>query len=69
MKKLPQSKETGVDRQTILFARIIDEIAERNYDTLRLIVERAQTIEINMSSEKTTNKESISFLIFTSLFI
>ena len=57
MKKLPQSKETGVDRQTILFSRIIDEIAERNYDTLRLIVERAQTIEIDMSSEKTTNKD------------
>ncbi len=57
MKKLLQSKETGVDRQTILFARIIDEIAERNYDTLRLIVERAQTIEIDMSSGKTPNKE------------
>ena len=57
MKKLPQSKETGVDRQTILFARIIDEIAERNYDTLRLIVERAQNIEIDVSSGKTPNKE------------
>ena len=57
MKKLPQSKEKGVDRQTILFARIIDEIAERNYDTLRLIVERAQNIEIDMSSGKTPNKE------------
>ena len=57
MKKLPNSKESWADRQTILFARIIDEISERNYDTLRLIVEKAQTLEIEMTDEKTMSKD------------
>ena len=57
MKKLPNSKELWADRQTILFARIIDEISERNYDTLRLIVEKAQTLEIEMTDEKTMSKD------------
>lgn len=52
MKKLPSAPDDWVDRQTLLFARIIDEISERNYDTLRLIVERAQMIEIELTSEK-----------------
>ena len=52
MRKLPSAPDDWVDRQTLLFARIIDEISERNYDTLRLIVERAQTIEIELTSEK-----------------
>tara|TARA_Y100000590_G_scaffold396814_1_gene477830 strand:- start:2147 stop:3160 length:1014 start_codon:yes stop_codon:yes gene_type:complete len=57
MKKLPNSKGAWADRQTILFARIIDEISERNYDTLRLIVEKAQTLEIEMTDEKTMSKD------------
>ena len=57
MKKLPSSKELWADRQTILFARIIDEISERNYDTLRLIVEKAQTLEIEMTDERTMDKD------------
>ena len=57
LKKLPHSKESWADRQTILFARIIDEISERNYDTLRLIVEKAQMLEIEMSDESTMSKD------------
>ena len=57
MKKLPNNKELWADRQTILFARIIDEISERNYDTLRLIVEKAQTLEIEMTDERTMSED------------
>lgn len=57
MRKLPHGKEFWADRQTTLFARIIDEISERNYDTLRLIVEKAQTLEIEMTDEKTMNED------------
>src|SRR5207245_11448386 len=42
LRKLPKEPEHWTDRQTILLARIIDEINKRNFSILRLIVERAE---------------------------
>ncbi len=56
LRKLPSAPDEWVDRQSLLFARIIDEISERNYDTLRLIVERAQSIEIELTAERRPTK-------------
>ena len=48
MRKLPGGKENWADRQTLIAARIIDEIVEHNFEILRLIVERAEQLQIEL---------------------
>tara|TARA_B100000315_G_C14557981_1_gene579122 strand:- start:26 stop:1036 length:1011 start_codon:yes stop_codon:yes gene_type:complete len=48
MRKLPGGKEDWADRQTLIAARIIDEIVEHNFEILRLIVERAEQLQIEL---------------------
>ena len=60
LKNLPKKEGDLPERLSILLARIIDEISERNYDTLRVLVERAQSIELELGSEKSVTAKEIS---------
>ncbi len=48
-RKLPTQPEEWVDRQTMLLIRIIDELSEHNFTVLRMIVESAEQIEIDLA--------------------
>jgi len=60
LKNLPNKEGDLPERLSILLARIIDEISERNYDTLRVLVERAQSIELELGGEKSVTAKDIS---------
>ena len=60
LKNLPNKEGDLPERLSILLARIIDEISERNYDTLRVLVERAQSIELELGSEKSVTAKEVS---------
>ncbi|MGQ9468578.1 MAG: CorA family divalent cation transporter [Nitrososphaerales archaeon] len=45
LKKLPMMDEKWADRQTLLLARMIDEVNEHNFKVLGSIVERSELIE------------------------
>ena len=57
LKKLPKEPELWADRQTILLARIIDEISEANYSILRLIVERVEQFEIDLAGSRQVTRD------------
>jgi magnesium transporter len=57
LRKLPKEAESWADRQTILLARIIDEISEANYSILRLIVERAEQFEIDLAGSRQVTRD------------
>lgn len=57
LRKLPKEPEQWADRQTILLARIIDEISEANFSILRLIVERAEQFEIDLAGSRQVNRD------------
>jgi magnesium transporter len=63
MKKLPLGGSPQ-DPQTFLLARVIDEIAERNFRALRSIIEQAEIIQIELARSQTPPK-SLSIEIFT----
>ncbi len=48
-RKLPAKPEEWADTQTILLVRIIDELSEHNFTILRMIVEAAEQIEIDLA--------------------
>ena len=48
-RKLPAGPEDWADRQTALLIRIIDELSEHNFTVLRMIVESAEQIEIDLA--------------------
>jgi magnesium transporter len=48
-RKLPTGPEDWAERQTILLIRIIDEVSEHNFTVLRMIVESAEQIEIDLA--------------------
>jgi len=60
LRKLPKDADQWSDRQTILLARIIDEISEANFSILRLIVERAEQFEIDIAGSRQITRD-ISF--------
>jgi magnesium transporter len=60
LRKLPKNVDTWADGQTILLARIIDEISEANFSILRLIVERAEQFEIDIAGSRQVTRD-ISF--------
>ena len=57
MRKLPQTPETWLERQTILLFRLLDEVAETNFSSLRTIVERAEQIEIDLAGSRQINRD------------
>jgi len=48
-RKLPTKPEEWADTQTMLLVRIIDELSEHNFTILRMIVEAAEQIEIDLA--------------------
>jgi len=48
-RRLPTNPEEWKDRQTTLLIRIIDELSEHNFTVLRMIVETAEQIEIDLA--------------------
>jgi magnesium transporter len=48
-RRLPSRAEDWTDRQTTLLIRIIDELSEHNFTILRMIVESAEQIEIDLA--------------------
>ncbi|NHH98864.1 hypothetical protein DYY66_0203 [Candidatus Nitrosotalea sp. FS] len=57
LRKLPKEADSWADRQTILLARIIDEISEANFSILRLIVERAEQFEIDIAGSRQVTRD------------
>lgn len=57
LRKLPKEADNWADRQTILLARIIDEISESNFSILRLIVERAEQFEIDIAGSRQVTRD------------
>ena len=57
LRKLPKEADTWADGQTILLARIIDEICETNFSILRLIVERAEQFEIDLAGSRQVTRD------------
>jgi magnesium transporter len=57
LRKLPKDPEHWTDRQTLLLARIIDELSETNFSILRLIVERAEQFEIDLAGSRQVNRD------------
>ena len=45
------------DRQTILLFRLIDEVSETNFSSLRTIVEQAEQIEIDLTGPRQTERD------------
>ena len=63
LRKLPGEESFWVDRQTLLLARIIDEIIESNFNALKSIVEQAEMIQIELAMSA-TKRESLGVEIF-----
>jgi magnesium transporter len=63
MSKLPMGGGWQ-DPQTFLLARVIDEIAERNFRALRAIIEQAEMIQLELARTQTPPKR-LSLEIFT----
>lgn len=57
LRKLPKEPDNWTDRQTLLLARIIDEISEANFSILRLIVERAEQFEIDLAGSRQVTRD------------
>ena len=62
MRKLPLN-DIWQDSQTFLLARLIDEIAERNFKSLHFIIEQAELIQLELARNKTHPKK-LSLEIF-----
>ena len=57
LRKLPKEPESWADRQTVLVARIIDELSETNFSILRLIIERAEQLELDLAGARQIQKD------------
>jgi magnesium transporter len=57
LRKLPKEPDHWADRQTLLLARIIDEISEANFSILRLIVERVEQFEIDLAGSRQVTRD------------
>jgi magnesium transporter len=57
LRKLPKDPQNWADRQTILLARIIDEISETNFSILRLIVERTEQLELDLAGSRQIERD------------
>ncbi len=57
MRKLPKEPEQWADRQTILLFRLMDEVSETNFSSLRTIVEQAEQLEIDLAGSRQTDRD------------
>ena len=57
LRKLPKEPDNWSDRQTILVARIIDELCETNFSILRLIVERTEQLELDLAGSRQVQRD------------
>lgn len=57
LRKLPKEPEYWADRQTILLARLIDELSETNFSILRLIIERAEQLELDLAGSRQVERD------------
>jgi len=57
MRKLPKEPEHWADRQTILLFRLMDEVRETNFSSLRTIVEQAEQLEIDLAGPRQVERD------------
>ncbi|MFQ6025723.1 MAG: CorA family divalent cation transporter [Nitrosopumilaceae archaeon] len=57
MRKLPQGPQDWAERQTLLLFRIIDEISETNFSILRLIIEQAEQLELDLAGARQVRRD------------
>jgi len=57
MRKLPKEPQQWADRQTILLFRLMDEVSETNFSSLRTIVEQAEQLEIDLAGSRQTERD------------
>ena len=57
MRKLPKDSEQWAARQTILLFRLIDEVSETNFSGLRIIVEQAEQIEVDLTGPRQVERD------------
>jgi magnesium transporter len=57
LRKLPQEPDKWAERQTLLLARIIDELCETNFSILRVIVERAEQLEVDLAGSRQVERD------------
>jgi magnesium transporter len=57
LRKLPQVPEQWADRQTLLLFRLMDEVSETNFSILRLIVERAEQLELDLAGGRQIHRD------------
>jgi len=57
MRKLPKEPEQWADRQTILLFRLMDEVSETNFSSLRTIVEQAEQLEIDLAGSRQAERD------------
>jgi len=57
MRKLPKEPEQWADRQTILLFRLMDEVSETNFSSLRTIVEQAEQLEIDLAGPRQVERD------------
>jgi len=57
MRKLPKEPKQWADRQTILLFRLMDEVSETNFSSLRTIVEQAEQLEIDLAGPRQVERD------------
>ena len=57
MRQLPKESEQWANRQTILLFRLMDEVSETNFSSLRTIVEQAEQLEIDLAGSRQTDRD------------
>jgi len=57
MRKLPKEPQQWADRQTILLFRLMDEVSETNFSSLRTIVEQAEQLEIDLAGSRQAERD------------
>src|SRR5438445_11275637 len=57
LRKLPKEPDSWANRQTLLVARIIDEISETNFLILRLIVDRTEQLELDLAGSRQIERD------------
>ena len=57
MRNLPRDPEQWADRQTNLLFRLMDEVSETNFSTLRTIVEQAEQLEIDLGGSRQVDRD------------
>ena len=57
LRKLPKEPDQWADRQTILLFRLMDEVSETNFSSLRTIVEQAEQLEIDLAGSRQSDRD------------